>query len=694
MIASSALFICSWLILRRGLPKVLSPGIVLQQRYRIKRLLARGGMGAVYEAEDGRLRDVIVAVKETFFDEDRKSLREQFEREAATLARLRHPALPQVKDHFIEGGGQFLVMDFIEGADLGALLEQRLNKKNEPFGFWHVMEWADRLLDALDYIHGQYPPVIHRDIKPQNLKLTPRGELFLIDFGLAKDATTPTQSGHSVHAYTLGFAPPEQIKGEGTDARSDIYSLGATLYCLATGKLAPDARVREEAVVKHLMPDLLEPAHHVNPQMPLAFAAALARAMALDRELRYQSAREMRQELFRIKQDIEAAIAERERQEAERRRLEEEARRREIELQRRREESARMHALHEGIRNKEEDMANSHDAVTGQFARQTVAHERRIDQEGVASAPAAALAIRRRTPRVALVVIAVSLLIALFAYLRWSLANSTNDEGAGANPQKPAIPKNDDAVRPNPTISPIVESSPTPAPAASYLVLPARIEMVYVPAGSFLMGAPAGEPNSNSNEGPQHRVAVPGFYIGKYEVTRAQWRAVMGGDPSSFKGDNLPVTNVAWDETKDFCRRLSQMTGDDYRLPTESEWEYACRAGTTGPYAGDLDALGWHIGNSNFGSHPVGRKRPNAFGIYDMQGNVQEWCEDFWHYSYEGAPTDGSACMDNSNSGGSRVVRGCDWSSAPSQCRSASRTSWSTGMRMDDVGFRIVKKVK
>src|SRR5262245_11740444 len=172
-------------------------------------------MGAVYEAEDGRLRDVIVAVKETFFDEDRQSLRDQFEREAATLARLRHPALPQVKDHFIEGGGQFLVMDFIEGADLGALLKQRLDKKKEPFEFRQVMEWADRLLDALGYIHGQYPPVIHRDIKPQNLKFTPRGELFLIDFGLAKDATTPTSPGYSIHAFTLEFAPPEQIKGDG-----------------------------------------------------------------------------------------------------------------------------------------------------------------------------------------------------------------------------------------------------------------------------------------------------------------------------------------------------------------------------------------------------------------------------------------------------------------------------------------------
>ena len=213
---------------------MLANGMLLQERYRIIRLLARGGMGAVYEAEAVHLGNAPVAVKQTFYNEHQRTLREQFEREAATMARLRHPALPRVSDHFVEGGGQFLVMEFIPGDDLLALF----NRRGRPFDCGHVLAWAETLLDALDYIHTQHPPVIHRDIKPQNLKLTPRGELFLIDFGLAKNATTPTHSSASLHAYTLSYAPPEQIEGAGTDPRSDLYSLAATLHHLLAGECA------------------------------------------------------------------------------------------------------------------------------------------------------------------------------------------------------------------------------------------------------------------------------------------------------------------------------------------------------------------------------------------------------------------------------------------------------------------------
>ena len=187
---------------------MLSPETILQGRYRIIRQLGQGGMGAVYEAIDERL-DTVVALKETLFTEER--LRKQFEREARLLARLHHQALPRVSDHFNEGDGQFLVMQYVAGDDLSAMLVQR----DGPFPQEEVLRWADQLCDALDYLHTQDPEIIHRDIKPQNLKLTARGQIVLLDFGLAKgyagQASVVTTSA-SIFGYTPNYAPLEQVQ--------------------------------------------------------------------------------------------------------------------------------------------------------------------------------------------------------------------------------------------------------------------------------------------------------------------------------------------------------------------------------------------------------------------------------------------------------------------------------------------------
>jgi formylglycine-generating enzyme required for sulfatase activity len=211
--------------------------------------------------------------------------------------------------------------------------------------------------------------------------------------------------------------------------------------------------------------------------------------------------------------------------------------------------------------------------------------------------------------------------------------------------------------------------------------------MVLIPAGTFMMGSPDGV--GDNDEHPQHQVSVQSFYMGKYEVTQAQWRAVMGTNPSNFKGDNLPVENVSWNDATEFCRKLSQMTGREYRLPSEAEWEYACRAGTTGDYAGNLDAMAWYFSNSGSQTHPVGQKQPNSFGLYDMHGNVWEQCEDWYHDSYNGAPTDGSAWLSGGDSS-RRVYRGGSWGRYAVGLRSANRNGSGTGYRDDLVGLRVV----
>ena len=211
---------------------MLASNTILQNRYRVIRELGHGGMGTVYEALDQRV-NCIVALKETSAGNDSET-RSAFEREAALLGNLRHSALPKVMDYFSEDGGDFLVMEFIPGYDLEELLELR----GSPFPETQVMRWADDLLGVLDYLHGQNPPILHRDIKPSNLKLTKQGEVFLLDFGLAKGAAgqMPTlMTSRSVRGYTPVYASLEQIHGHGTDPRSDLYSLAATLYHLLTG---------------------------------------------------------------------------------------------------------------------------------------------------------------------------------------------------------------------------------------------------------------------------------------------------------------------------------------------------------------------------------------------------------------------------------------------------------------------------
>ena len=276
---------------------MLEPHTILQGRYKVVRQLGQGGMGTVYEAMDERL-DTIVALKETFFADER--LRKQFEREARLLARLHHPALPRVSDHFSEGEGQFLVMQYIPGDDLSEMMAQRRG----PFPAEQVLTWADQLLDALDYLHTQEPQIVHRDIKPQNLKLTQRGQIILLDFGLAKGQAgeiSRVTTSASIFGYTPNYAPLEQIQGLGTDSRSDLYSLAATIYHLLTGTKPPDALTRAAALVNG-QPDPLLSATELNPAVAPEVSNVLQQAMAQNREQRFPNASEMRKAFHRTDQ--------------------------------------------------------------------------------------------------------------------------------------------------------------------------------------------------------------------------------------------------------------------------------------------------------------------------------------------------------------------------------------------------------
>ena len=241
----------------------------------------------------------------------------------------------------------------------------------------------------------------------------------------------------------------------------------------------------------------------------------------------------------------------------------------------------------------------------------------------------------------------------------------------------------------------------------------AGLDMVLIPKGNFLMGSPDDEPEREASEGPQHSVTVSAFFMGRYPISQAQWKIVasypeinheLDPVPSEFKGDNRPVEQVNWHEAVEFCARLSAKTNRPYRLPSEAEWEYACRAGTTTPfYFGKTltTDIANYNGDYTYDDGPKGKYRKettpvnhfkyaNAYGLSDMHGNVWEWCQDPWHSNYDGAPDDGSSWIDVNDNDSQKVQRGGSWDDYPRNCRSASRVSSSPGNRYDIIGFRVV----
>ena len=662
---------------------MLNPGMVLQDRYRITGMLGKGGMGAVYQATDLRFGS-LVALKETLVSGD--ELNKAFEREAKLLNKLRHAALPVVFDYFADSQGQFLVMQHIPGDDLGALL----NKNGGPFPQEVVIHWAEQLLDALDYLHTQTPPIIHRDIKPHNLKLTPRGEVILLDFGLSKTSavgTTKATTSVSLLGYTPQYASFEQINASGTDARSDLYSLAATLYHLLTAVPPTDALTRAQQVMNGEA-DPLPRANEVNPAVSEQVANALRAAMSMNREQRPINARTLRALL--CEEDGSSSFAST---------FADATRTVDLPAQMRGQTELR------APREAPEQKANLTDPAAAQVTSPTQPRKR------------GSLVLKGG---LALVVV---LLIIVGAFLWRNIRNAT---------------------RPSTTVRPPIE---TPAASVTKALVPgeatfrfntvqldgngkvvdregkearfftedlgngASLDMVAMPAGRYLMGAPKTEAKQSPDESPQHAVTLLRFYVSKFEVTQAEWRAVaalpkvirdLNPEPSNFKGDDLPVESISWDEASEFCARLSKKSGRAYHLPSESEWEYAARAGSLKAFTfGETvttDVVNLD-GTAQYGLAAVGVFRQqtvpvgslgvaNAFGLYDVHGNVWEWCAGEYYANYEGAPTDGSPRQTDAEVK-HRVLRGGGWNSLGVDCRSASRLSYAQGGKRPNIGFRV-----
>jgi formylglycine-generating enzyme required for sulfatase activity len=531
-------------------------------RYRIDKELGSGGMGTVWLAHDTTDdRPVALKVPSYRVDEEPAFL-ERFHREAMAVGKLHHPNICPVLDVGEIDGIHYFTMPVIEGASLSQMIRRGSLPAAEQAVLW-VRKVALALHEA--HQHG----IIHRDVKPSNIMLTPAGEPIIMDFGVARvlEASPLTRPGDLLG--TPGYMAPEVARGETLGPGCDVYSLGVVLYQLLTGKLPLEGRTVAEVLYQMLEKDPEPPSRH-RRGLNKALDAICLRALAKSVEARYPSMA-----------DFAAALG------------------------------------------------------------------------------------------------------------RYLAPSPDTRPPGGAGPDED-----------------------TPLPAKKSITNSIGMCLVLIPAGKFSMGSPPQEAERGADEGPLHLVEIPRpFFMGVFPVTQEEYRAVMGSNPASFSAGGggspaHPVENVSWSDAVAFCRRLSALPeekqqGRVYRLPTEAEWEYACRAGTRSAFAfgdalsstqanfeGDYPYGGVARGPDLQQTVKVGSYKPNLFGLYDMHGNVAQWCQDYYdeHY-YQVSP---KVAPRGPSRGPLRVLRGGSWIARGRSCRSASRDKAAPGFRANIVGFRVV----
>ncbi|HUT88652.1 MAG TPA: bifunctional serine/threonine-protein kinase/formylglycine-generating enzyme family protein [Thermoguttaceae bacterium] len=672
--------------------------------YTVLELIGQGGMGQVFKARHRTMQRIVALKVLPRRGMQSPSAVKRFEREVRAAARLMHPNIVTAYDAGEQEGIHYLVMEYVNGMDLAAILAEQ-----GPLAVAQAIDYTAQAAKGLAYAHSE--GIVHRDIKPGNLLVDEKGTVKILDMGLARMASAGGRVGseESESLTTSGqvmgtcdYMAPEQAEDtHRADHRADVYSLGCTLYRLLTARKPYEGDTMIKILLSHReapIPSLSA----ARPDVPASLDAVCQKMMAKTPEERYQSMSEVIDALsacVTTREPVPPPVVV---------------------------GASRDSALTSFLQQLSEDPAVGRPKPT-RYGEETFRSQ--VGQETSRAIWRRLVPLER--PNMMLyggiaagVVALVVVLGLLFASLGGGKRNGDETAARGGDGPSALAPLEAE------------DASEHQKAWAEQLDLPAQMtnsigmKLVLIPPGEFDMGSSRAEIDQLleeardrslsrgyisrlSNEGPQHRVKVTSpYYLGACEVTQAEYQRVVGVNSSHFSAQGVgkgevagrdtsryPAECISWEAAQGFCRELSdlpeeQSAGRVYRLPTEAEWEYACRAGTTTRYAFGDDAanLGdyaWVCENAGGITHPVGQKKPNRWGLFDVHGNVLEWCEDWFDKDYyERSPSEDPAGRAGNEF---RVLRGGSWVSPDvDSTRSACRDYFAPHFRARYIGFRVV----
>ena len=674
------------------------PGTVLG-KYKLLKLLGRGGMGEVWLAEHLKLHgQVAIKILAAEVAQDPEMV-ERFLREARAAFSIYHPNIIRIHDVGSLDQLHYFAMDYVPGKTLAQLIHYQ-----GPLPPSQVVKLSCQVLSALQAAHQA--GVVHRDLKPDNIILDHTGNAVVTDFGIAKVAAMAALTRAGVFVGTPQYVSPEQVQCRPVDARSDLYSWGVVMYEMATGQIPFQGPDTKSILYKHLH-DTPRPPAQLQGSVPPELERVILRALAKDPAQRYQSAQEMLEDLEARDMALPPAP------QPEPTRVSPPATQILAQTPPR---SSRvwLGALLAAL------LALGGGGLWWWSARQSAPAP--VATKAPASAPLAIpappsptatepqAAPSARGPQAATSATAPQAAL--------TDSSPTSRQEAATVPSKPApetahtapssapqsLPQQN-GPKPVPAVVPFQKGEPPPqATASTPLAAPSRIrndlgmEFVLIPAGSFSMGSPPQEVGREGGEEPCHQVTITRpFYLQTTEVTKEQWREVMGEDPSYFKGcsGNCPVENLSWQQARKFVAKLNARDKTDrYHLPSEAQWEYACRAGGEkafgwGQDPSQLGGHGWYLGNADSITHAVAGKVPNAWGLHDMQGNVAEWCADYYQRGYYADSP--SQDPPGPPRGMDRVYRGGSVLDEAETLRCAWRGSSRPSVKVIKVGLRVAR---